>query len=110
MNHPRKTVPSKEASHTPIAAEWARCPKFWDEIPSWQQDNEYILSGYRQTTGSYKNCLESLKYIHNETVNVYTHVIGAAIFLTAPIYTYRTLYLRHPLATLADIFVFSTKF
>lgn len=84
--------------------------RFWDEIPSWQQDNEYILSGYRQATGSFRECFRSLAYIHNETMNIYTHIVGAAIFLLAPIYTYRALYPRYPRATVADIIVFSTFF
>ena len=110
MARPRKTVSSTRASQIPLTAGWTRRLRSWDEIPSWQQDNEYILSGYRQATGSFKKCLESLGYLHNETVNVYSHVIGAAIFLTAPIYTYRELYLRYPLATQADLLVFSTFF
>lgn len=110
MVRPRKTVSSKEASRNSLTVGGTRRLKSWDEIPSWQQDNEYILSGYRQATGSFKRCFESLGYVHNETINIYSHVIGAAIFLTAPIYTYRALYLRYPLATPADIFVFSTFF
>ncbi len=110
MVRPRKTVSSKEASETPIAAGGTSRLRSWDEIPSWQQDNQYILSGYRYATGSFKRCFESLGYLHNETVNVYSHVIGAAIFLTAPICTYQALYLRYPLATEADVFVFSTFF
>ena len=106
----RKAVASDEAARTPIVPEQGQKLRSWDEIPSWQQDNEYILSGYRQPTGSYKKCFESLRYVHNETVNIYSHVIGAAIFLTAPIYTYPALYLRYPLAAQADIFVFSTFF
>ena len=110
MVRPRKTVSSKEASLNSLTVGGTRRLKSWDEIPSWQQDNEYILSGYRQATGSFKRCFESLGYVHNETINIYSHVIGAAIFLTAPIYAYRALYLRYPLATPADIFVFSTFF
>ncbi|CAF9923806.1 hypothetical protein IMSHALPRED_006022 [Imshaugia aleurites] len=108
MARPRKTVSSKEAYPTPVNAERSRRLRSWDEIPSWQQDNEYILSGYRQASGSFKTCFESLGYTHNETVNIHSHVIGAAIFLIAPPYTYRALYLRYPLATPADVFVFST--
>lgn len=101
---------SKEAPRTPVTVENSRRLKSWDEIPSWQQDNEYILSSYRQATGSFKRCFESLGYVHNETINIYSHVIGAAIFLIAPIYAYQALYLRYPLATPTDIFVFSTFF
>ena len=43
-------------------------------------------------------------------VNIYSHVIGTIIFLAMPIYTYQALYFRYPLATMADIIVFSTFF
>ena len=110
MARQRKTVALMETSPTLSTPTWSQSLRIWDEIPSWQQDNEYILSGYRQATGSFKKSFESLGYIHNETVNIYSHIIGAAIFLTAPIYTYRALYLRYPQADEADILVFSTFF
>ena len=110
MAHLRERSSFKEISQTLFTPEQKGSLKAWDEIPSWQQDNEFILSGYRPATGSFKRCFESLGYAHNETVNIYSHIIGAAIFLTAPIYTYRAFYLRYPLATQADIFAFSTFF
>ncbi|KAL8940802.1 MAG: hypothetical protein Q9216_002628 [Gyalolechia sp. 2 TL-2023] len=48
--------------------------KTWDEIPSWQQDNEYILSGYREVTGSFIRSFHSLAHLHNETINIYSHL------------------------------------
>lgn len=100
-------VPKKKA--TPQSS-GGRVLKTWDEIHSWQQDNEYILSGYRPASYSFRKSYASLGYIHNETINIYSHVIGAAIFLSMPIYTYRALYLRYPQATAADVVVFSTFF
>lgn len=37
------------------------------EAPPFQQDNHYILSGYRGELKSFKGCLDSLWYWHNET-------------------------------------------
>ncbi|QLG74405.1 hypothetical protein HG535_0G02880 [Zygotorulaspora mrakii] len=54
----------------------------WDEIPDWQKDNEHILGGYIGETNSLKECLYSLFYLHNESVNVYTHLIPGVWFLT----------------------------
>ena len=110
MARQRKLASSMEASSILSTPKWSQSLRLWDEIPSWQQDNEYILSGYRQATGSFKRSFESLGYLHNETVNIYSHIIGAAIFLTAPIYTYQALHLRYPQADHADILVFSTFF
>jgi len=48
-----------------------------DGIPSWYVSDSYVKEGYRRITNSWKGCLLSLSYWHNETGNVYTHGIGA---------------------------------
>jgi adiponectin receptor len=53
----------------------------WKDLAGWRQDNEYITSGYRTPSGSFQKCLGSLKHIHNETVNVYSHLLGGFLFL-----------------------------
>lgn len=56
----------------------------YHELAPWQQDNAYITSGYRPASNSYLKSWLSLLYIHNETVNIYTHLLGAvAFFLTS---------------------------
>ncbi|KAI9366866.1 HlyIII-domain-containing protein [Zopfochytrium polystomum] len=61
-------------------------------MPSWfvcQHHNKYILSGYRRIQYTYRGCVRSLFYIHNETGNIYTHLIGAVFvgLLTYTTYT-----------------------
>jgi len=57
----------------------------FSELPSWMQDNEFILSGYRKPYSSVKGCLYSLFRIHNETVNVWSHLGPMiAIFVATP--------------------------
>ncbi|KAL7929056.1 hemolysin-III protein [Trichoderma chlorosporum] len=51
----------------------------WQEVPEWQRDSTYILSGYRPENGSYMETFASLTFLHNETCNVYTHLIGALL-------------------------------
>ncbi|KIR34368.1 integral membrane protein [Cryptococcus deuterogattii MMRL2647] len=49
----------------------------------WQTDNDYIRHGYRRATPSIRKCLWSaVSYLHNETVNIHSHSIGAAFFLS----------------------------
>ncbi|KAL8769025.1 MAG: hypothetical protein Q9194_005563 [Teloschistes cf. exilis] len=84
--------------------------KKWDEIPSWLQDNEYILSGYRQPAYSFASCLRSMARLHNETVNIYSHLVGAAFFSIAPIYLYKTLLANYEQATCGDMIVFAIFF
>ncbi|KAH6675656.1 hemolysin-III channel protein-like protein Izh2 [Halenospora varia] len=73
----------------------------------WQQeDNHYIQTGYRVASGSLSSCFHSWTYIHNETVNIYSHIIGAIIFLAIPVYFFRTeVPPRYAIATRADILV-----
>ncbi|KAI5866418.1 hemolysin-III related-domain-containing protein [Durotheca rogersii] len=53
----------------------------WDELPAWRRDNQYIATGYRPESGSFQHSLASLFYVHNESVNIWTHLLGA---LTLP--------------------------
>ncbi|KAF8924824.1 putative hemolysin-III channel protein Izh2 [Dissophora ornata] len=51
----------------------------WDELPDWMHDNPAIWTGYRRPTFSYKKCLASLGFLHNESVNIWTHLLGAIV-------------------------------
>ncbi|SJM85835.1 related to ADIPOR-like receptor IZH2 [Zygosaccharomyces bailii] len=53
----------------------------WNEIPDWQKDNELILGSYVRETNSIKECCRSLFYLHNESVNIYTHFLPSLCFL-----------------------------
>lgn len=49
----------------------------WHELPEWYQDNEYILTGFRPISNSYRTCLRSMFEIHNQTGNIYSHLLGS---------------------------------
>ncbi|KAF3048800.1 hypothetical protein E8E11_001705 [Didymella keratinophila] len=68
----------------------------WHEIAPWQQDNAYITSGYRPQSNSYAKSWKSLLYIHNETVNIYTHLLGALAFSFTSYFLYGELKPRLP--------------
>ena len=59
----------------------SRRPKLltWEEIQEWSRDNEFIRTGYRPEKPDYKHIFLSLTYVHNETCNIYTHLIGAIL-------------------------------
>eukprot|EP01136_Pigoraptor_vietnamica_P043792 Opistho-1_new@19686 len=59
----------------------------WASLPEWLKDNDFIHGGYRPELRSFKRCMESLLYIHNETGNVYTHLIGFTTFFALAVYT-----------------------
>ncbi|KAJ7485452.1 hemolysin-III related-domain-containing protein [Mycena latifolia] len=53
----------------------------WVELPEWQKDNEYIVSGYRRVQNQWMGCFTSVfAYLHNETINIHTHLWGAVLF------------------------------
>ena len=82
----------------------------WNDIPKWQQDNQYITSGYRPPTNSYKRSLASLGYIHNETVNIYTHLLGALAAILGSVYLYNIIHPRYEHATKDDVAVIACYF
>lgn len=53
----------------------------WQDVSEWHLDNKYILSGYRREKADYLEIFISLTFLHNETCNVYTHLVGAFLFL-----------------------------
>ena len=57
----------------------------YDELPAWRQDNHFILTHYRPTSDSFFISFQSLVQLHNESVNIHSHLFGAWIFFfTAP--------------------------
>ncbi|ORY11487.1 hemolysin-III related-domain-containing protein [Clohesyomyces aquaticus] len=53
------------------------------ELPKWYQDSPHIQTGYRPVSNSYQSCVHSLSYLHNETVNIYTHFLPAVMLALA---------------------------
>ncbi|PVU98632.1 hypothetical protein BB559_001411 [Furculomyces boomerangus] len=50
------------------------------DTPVWQCE-PFILSGYRKQTFSYTKCFKSIFYLHNESVNILSHLFGVFLFL-----------------------------
>lgn len=80
---------------------------YFYEIPPWQQDNEFILSSYRPTSGSAWISVSSLLYLHNQTINIYSHLVGCVIFFSLPLYFYWYYFQPHPDAQIDDFIIFS---
>lgn len=79
----------------------------FNEIPEWYSDNNYILHGYRPISNSARACFNSWKYLHNETVNIYSHLIPGLFFLAGEWYLLQYLQAKYPQATLSDFVVFA---
>ncbi|EKM60669.1 uncharacterized protein PHACADRAFT_179870 [Phanerochaete carnosa HHB-10118-sp] len=49
----------------------------FDELAAWRQENPAVLTGYRISVDSWAECLATVWWWHNETVNIWTHLLGA---------------------------------
>ncbi|KAJ7966514.1 Heptahelical transmembrane protein [Quillaja saponaria] len=58
----------------------------YHSLPGYLRDNEFIL-GYYRSEWPLKQIFLSIFSIHNETLNVWTHLIGFFFFLSLTIYT-----------------------
>lgn len=82
----------------------------WDDLPAWAKDNEYIQSGFRPSTNSYKDCWRSCFYLHNETGNIYSHFVATLWMITLPIVLYPYVKEHYPDANVDDWTVFGLFF
>ena len=82
----------------------------WDDLPHWRQDNRHIHGSYRRDSGSYLGSFCSLAYWHNETVNIYSHLIPALLSLPCAIGMYNVMQPRYKEATQSDVFAFCCFF
>lgn len=82
----------------------------WENLPHWQQDNHYIWGSYRRVSGSYLRSLASLGYWHNETINIYSHLVPALLSLPCAVAAYQLLQPRYDQASNADVIAFSCFF
>ena len=48
----------------------------YDQAPEFLKDNEYIIGGYRTNCFTVTKVLRSLFMCHNETINVWSHLLG----------------------------------
>ncbi|KAL2258021.1 hypothetical protein VTK26DRAFT_8837 [Humicola hyalothermophila] len=67
----------------------------YDELPDWYRDNVHIRHGYRPVSRSARASLASWLYVHNESVNIYSHLVPAAAFLLGEWYVHHLLCARY---------------
>ncbi|KAI1346809.1 adiponectin receptor protein [Xylaria sp. FL0043] len=72
------------------------------EVPSWYAHNSFLRSGYRPVNESVALCADSLRFIHNETVNIYSHLIPATIAFASNCFLHLYFRSRYPTALLVD--------
>lgn len=106
-------ITGKEASDSPINSPSSRTSLTllcWDDLPHWQRDNHHIHGSYRSQSGSFHKSFASLAYLHNESVNIYTHLIPSALSIPTGLYLHQSLRSRYEAATRADVVAFGCFF
>lgn len=80
----------------------------YHDLPAWYQDNCFIITGYRPVSNSTRACFGSWFYLHNESMNIYTHLIPCLAFLLGIWYVLQYLHARYPSVSAGDdgLFVF----
>lgn len=51
-----------------------------EETPQWNRE-PFIKSGYRQTYSTFWQCIQSLFYLHNQSFNIWSHLLATLYFL-----------------------------
>ena len=59
----------------------------YEEAPKFIQDNEYLKHGYLLHCNTFKKIFKSFLIMHNESVNIYSHLLGAFFFFVLIWYT-----------------------
>ncbi|TID24998.1 HlyIII-domain-containing protein [Venturia nashicola] len=75
-----------------------------------QHCNEFLVSHYRPVSNSYHACLSSLCYLHNQTVNIYSHLFGIVLFVFWAHKNHNDLLTRYSTSDHGDMLAFGVFF
>ena len=59
----------------------------YNDLPDFYKDNEYIKKGYLLNCDSIIKAIKSLFCLHNESINIWSHLLGAIFFIGLICYT-----------------------
>ena len=59
-----------------------QCLLTFEDLPQWMLGDPYIRRGYRKQATSLTACYGSLFYLHNESVNIWSHLLAGIFFLS----------------------------
>merc|ERR1712156_379474 len=71
----------KESNHIMGEVDRDRRLLEFHQLAEWRRDNEFIQSRYRPELRSHRKCIRSILTVHNETGNIWSHLLGCFIFL-----------------------------
>ncbi|KAG7111251.1 Adiponectin receptor protein like [Verticillium longisporum] len=76
------------------------------DVPGWYAANGHILTGYRAVRPSTAACIASLTSLHNETANIWSHLVPALVALAGNYLVWAYFDTRFPDASWPDRAVF----
>ncbi|CEG67218.1 hypothetical protein RMATCC62417_03680 [Rhizopus microsporus] len=74
-----------------------------EELPKDRRENQYVLSGYRFYRSA-NDCLKSLFKLHNETMNIWSHLLGFIFFSFLSVNVFQR---KFPEASTHDLLIFT---
>jgi len=77
-------IDCRESARLLASRVWQVVPHY--ALPTWLQDNDFLLRGHRPQLKSFLACFQSIFRVHTETGNIWTHLVGAWIFIGITIY------------------------
>ena len=83
----QKLKKEKEKDNNLIIEETSIIFGSFEQAPKFLQSNEYIKNGYVINCKSFKTAFRCLFKLHNETINTWSHLIGALFFIFLFFYT-----------------------
>jgi adiponectin receptor len=115
LNERRRSISSTLQQHSnthpkaPIIPVSKSALLHYSALPDWHRENVFITSHYRPESFSTISCLQSIFSIHNETVNIWTHLLPALFSLFCQIILQALLTIHFPNVTPLDRLVFATN-
>lgn len=82
----------------------------YKDLPHWQQDNSHIYRGYRKASYSYARSFTTIFHWHNESVNIWSHLVPGTLSIPAGVSLYKILQPRYDRASIADVYAMSCFF
>ncbi|EOD46017.1 putative hemolysin-iii channel protein [Neofusicoccum parvum UCRNP2] len=99
-----------EKSTPPATKPSASALLTYHDLAPWQKDNAYILGSYRPLSHSYTRSILSIPRLHNQTVNIWTHLLGLLLFVYLSRHLWTTLSPLYASATHEDVVAFASFF
>lgn len=79
---PRDAKPSPSRRSSLLASLYPQLLSI-ESIPTWYGENPYIRTGYRPVFSAAAPCFRSWLYLHNQSGNIYTHLVPGVAVATA---------------------------